>query len=107
MFARQTPAPSPHAGRTWYAAAGSGATIAALLLWMLPRRRRLSGLLLVALAVALIGGSTGCGSSQAGPPTTGNSNPYVGDYYVTVTGTYTSNTGQVLTHATVITYVIN
>ena len=50
----------------WYAA-GSGITVASLLMLVLPRRRRLGGLLLVALAVALVGGATGCGgSSQAG-----------------------------------------
>ena len=43
----------------WYAA-GSGVTIASLLLLTLPRRRRLGGLLLVALSVAMMGGAIGC-----------------------------------------------
>jgi hypothetical protein len=91
----------------WYA--GSGVAVASLLLLTLPRRRRLGGLLLAVLAVALIGGATGCGSSsQAGPPSSGggSSNPDVGTYVITVTGTYTS--GSVTTqHAATITYVIN
>jgi hypothetical protein len=98
-----------HSGQhiPWYAA-GSGVTIASLLLLVLPRKRRLGGLLLVALSFALIGGASGCGSSQAGPPTTVvNTNPYVGTYYVTVVGTYTSPTGQVTTHSQLVTYTIN
>jgi hypothetical protein len=98
------------AGQTWYAA-GSGVTIASLLLLTLPRRRRLGGLLLVALAVALIGGATGCGSSQAGPPTStttsSGSNPYVGSYVVTVSGTYTNSNGEITQQITTVTYNIN
>lgn len=92
----------------WYAA-GSGVTIASLLLLILPRKRRLGGLLLVVLSFALIGGATGCGSSQPGPPTTTvNSNPYVGTYSVTVVGTYTNTTTrQVTTHSQLVTYTIN
>ncbi len=45
---------------------------------------QLGGLLLVCLAVALVGGATGCGSSQSGPPTTTTStNVYAGTYVVT------------------------
>jgi hypothetical protein len=81
MPAGQTP------GRGRWFAAGSGVTVASLLLLTLPRRRRLGGLLMVALAAALVGGASGCGSSgQAGPPTT-SSNPDAGQYYVTVIGT--------------------
>ncbi len=107
MLAQRNPGRTPTAGERWYAT-GSGVTIASLLLLTLPRRRRrLGGLLLVALAVALVGGATGCGgSSQAGPPSGGNSNPYVGDYYVTVVATYTSG-NQVITQSQVVTYIIN
>ena len=91
----------------WYAA-GSGVTLAALLL-VLPRRRRLGGLLLVALAIALIGGATGCGgTSQAGPTSGGGStstNVYAGTYVVNVVGKYTSSSGQVSQHISTITYV--
>jgi subtilase family serine protease len=94
----------------WYAT-GSGVTIASLLLLILPRKRRFGGLLLAALSIALIGGATGCGSSQAGPPTTiVSTNPYVGTYFVTVIGTYTNTnttTGQVTTHSQLVTYTIN
>jgi hypothetical protein len=66
----------------------------------------------VALAVALIGGATGCGSSQSGPPTTttttsSGSNPYVGTYVVTVSGMYTNTNGEITQQITTITYVIN
>jgi hypothetical protein len=70
-------------------------TLACLLLLVLPRRRRLGGLLLVALSVALAVGATGCGGSA--PPAT---NPYAGTYYVTVTGTYTSSNNQVIAQRT-------
>jgi subtilase family serine protease len=92
----------------WYAA-GSGVTLASLLLLVLPRRRRLGGLLLVALAIALIGGTTGCGgSSQAGPSTGSTStNVYAGTYIVTVVGKFTSTSGQVSQHVSTITYAIN
>ncbi|MGA1981607.1 MAG: protease pro-enzyme activation domain-containing protein [Acidobacteriaceae bacterium] len=97
---------APATGERWYAT-GSGVTIASLLLLTLPRRRRrLGGLLLVALAIVLIGGATGCGgSSQSGPPVT-STNPYAGDYYVTVVGTYTSGS-QVITQSQPVTYLIN
>jgi hypothetical protein len=106
MLARRNPEKSPATRGRWYAT-GSGVTIASLLLLTLPhRRRRLGGLLLVALAVALIGGATGCGgSSQSGPPVT-STNPYAGTYYVTVVATYTSGT-VVTTHSTQVTYSIN
>jgi subtilase family serine protease len=91
----------------WYVA-GSGVTIASLLLLVFPRRRRLGGLLLVALAVALVGGATGCGgSSQTTQSTaTTSTNPYAGTYTVTVIGTYTSSNNQVTQHSTVVTYSI-
>jgi subtilase family serine protease len=98
MMARQGRGKMP-----WYVG-GSGVTIASLLLFTLPRRRRLGGLLLVALAVALVGGATGCGSSQASPPAV---NPYAGTYVVTVVGAYTSSTSQVTTHTATITYQVN
>jgi hypothetical protein len=57
-----------HGRRRSWLGAGSGASIAFLVLLSLPRRRRLNGLLLVALCVAIVGGASGCGSSQSGPP---------------------------------------
>ena len=104
-LARNSRSKVPAASEKWYAT-GSGVTIASLLLLTLPRRRRrLGGLLLVALAISLIGGATGCGgSSQASP--TNNTNPYAGTYTVTVVATYTAGT-QVTTHSEVVTYFIN
>jgi hypothetical protein len=94
----------PAARESWYAA-GSGVAIASMLLLTAPRRkRRLGGLLLVALAVALVGGATGCGSSQAGPPAA-NTNPYAGTYIVNVVATYSGSV--VTTHSSEVTYVIN
>jgi len=107
MPAQRIPGATP-----WYAA-GSGVTIASMLLLTLPRRRRrLGGLLLVALAVALTAGATGCGSSQAGPPSTGTtttttSDPAAGVYQVNVVGKYTSSNGEVTTHYTTVTYTVN
>ena len=97
MLARHIPSQMP-----WYA--GSSVTIASLLLLTLPRRRRLGGLLMVALAVALIGAASGCSSNQTGPPPV---NPDIGTYTVTVTGTFTSSTNQVTSHTTTVTYNIN
>ena len=97
----------------WYGA-GSGLTVASLFLLMFPRRRRLGGLLLMVLAIALVSGATGCSSSQTGPPSSGTgttppaTNPFdIGTYTETVVGTYTSSSGQVTTHSTTITYIIN
>ena len=69
MLAQKGSRHAPASNRPW-TAAGSGVTLACLLLLVLPRRRRLGGLLLVALSVALIAGASGCGSSQSAPPTT-------------------------------------
>ncbi len=98
----QRPAMPGHSRMPWYA--GSGVTIASLLLLTLPRRRRLGGLLMVALAVALIGAASGCSSNQAAPPAV---NPDIGTYIVTVTGTFTSTTNQVTSHSTTVTYNVN
>ena len=97
-----------NSGRVPWKLAGSGVTIASLLLLTLPRKRRLGSLLLVALAGALVGGASGCGSSQAAPPTTTtNSNPYAGNYVVTVVATYTASPSQVIQQSSTLTYVIN
>ena len=85
---------APSSNRPW-TAAGSGITLACLLILVLPRRRRLGGLLLLAFSVALIAGVSGCGSSQSSPPTiipvTPTTNPYAGTYSVTVVGSYTGS----------------
>jgi hypothetical protein len=104
-----TPGQQRNSGRTPWYAAGSGVTIASLLMLVLPRRRRLAGLLMVVMAVALADGLSGCGSSQAvvGSSTSGNTNPYAGTYTVTVVGTYTSTSGMSTQHVANLTYLIN
>jgi subtilase family serine protease len=96
--------PGQNAPRTipWYAA-GSGVTVASLLLLVLPRRRRLGGLLLLALSLAIAAGATGCGSNTATATTT--TNPYAGTYVVTVTGTSTIS-GVQTSNSTTVTYSI-
>ncbi len=106
---RDTPAQRNSGNMPWYVGA-SGVTIASLLMLVLPRGRRLGGLLLVVLAIALVGGASGCGSSQTVQSGGGggtSTNPYVGVYTVVVTGTYTSPSNMVTTHSTTITYNIN
>ena len=86
----QTGSGTMYAGKTPWYAAGSGVTVASLLLLTLPRRRRLGGLLVLALSVAIGLGATGCGTNTATASGTGtNTSPYAGQYVVTVTGTAT------------------
>jgi hypothetical protein len=89
-------------GTPWYAA-GSGATVACLLLLVLPRRRRLGGLLVLALSMAIALGAAGCGTNTATATT--SSNPYAGTYVVTVTGTSTVS-GVATSHSTTVTFSI-
>jgi hypothetical protein len=108
-FPGAAPAGTQGGGLPWYAA-GSTAALAGLLLIVLPKRRRLSSLLVALVGVALALGASGCASSQSSPPTTipPSTNPYIGTYTVTVTATYTSQpSGQVTQHGTVVTYTIN
>jgi len=86
--------------------AGPGAALACLLLLVLPHRRRLGGLLLVALSVALALGATGCGGSSQSSPPAANTNPYAGEYQVTITGTF-SGTPSIPPQTTTVIYLIN
>lgn len=76
-------------GIPWYAA--GGATLACLLLFGVPARRRSwrSMLGMVLLLVALAGGAFACGGGSAGGGGGGNGNPgtTAGTYTITVTGT--------------------
>jgi subtilase family serine protease len=97
------PGPSgPGRSGPWYAA-GSGVTVAGLLLIALPRRRRLGGLLVLALSIALALGAAGCGGNKATAPA---ANPYAGTYVITITATGTVS-GAVTSHSTMVTYIIN
>jgi hypothetical protein len=80
-------------GKTpWYAAA-SGATLAGLLLFIMPRRRRWSGLLILVLSAAALtalgcgssSSNTGGGSGGGGGGTTPTSNAQPGTYTFTLT----------------------
>jgi len=103
----QTGSGTMYAGKTPWYAAGSGVTVASLLLLTLPRRRRLGGLLVLALSVAIGLGATGCGTNTATASGTGtNTSPYAGQYVVTVTGTATIS-GVVTSNSTTVTYNIN
>jgi hypothetical protein len=83
-------------GVLWYAA--GGATLACLLLFGIPaRRRRWQTMLgILVLLVALAGGAVACGGSSGGGGS-GNSGTTAGSYTITVTGTLgsTSATGTV------------
>lgn len=93
----------PAGSTPWYAA-GSGATLACLVLIMVPRKRKLGALLAVLLSVTVIG-AVGCGSNTVtstgggggGGTTTQNASP--GTYNITVTATSGN-----LVHSVVLTY---
>lgn len=91
----------------WYAA-GSGVTLASLLLLILPRKRRLGGLFMVLLSVVLVAGASGCGNGQTtpSPSSSTSTNKYIGTYQVTVIATYTGAGLQVPVQSTVISFAI-
>jgi subtilase family serine protease len=79
-------APShPHSGRAPWYAAGSGATLACMLLFTLPRRRRWGALLAVMLSVAAFT-AIGCSNNSS---TTGGTGGGGGGTTPTPAGTYT------------------
>ncbi len=94
----------------WYAA-GSGATLACVLLFTVPRRRRWGALLAVVLSVSALT-AIGCGSSSSSSssssggtttPTTTAATP--GTYNITVTGVATTANGNVV-HSANVTFVV-
>jgi hypothetical protein len=103
MYAGAAPGLMLHGRGTWYAA-GSGMAIASLLLLSLPRRRRLGGLLVVLLTAAIGVGASGC-STNSVSATTAETNPDIGTYVVTVTGTATIS-GVVTSSSTMVTFNI-
>lgn len=97
-------------------AAGSGVTVAALLLITLPKRRRMGALLAAFVSVAALT-SLGCGSSGTatttvngggggGTTTPVTTNTVPNTYYVTVTGIGTSSTGATLVHSARLQFVV-
>jgi hypothetical protein len=93
----------------WYAA-GSGATLAGLCLLMLPRRRRLSALLVALLSISALtavgcGGSSsnsgGSGGGGGGGTTPGMTNSAPGTYTFTITAISGS-----LVHSVQISYTV-
>jgi subtilase family serine protease len=92
-------------GRTPWYAAGSGATLACLVLLVAPRRRRWGALLVVLLSVAAFSAS-GCGSSSSttGGGGGGTTTPPAprGTYNVTITAASSGG----LVHSAVLTYTV-
>ncbi|HWW22396.1 MAG TPA: protease pro-enzyme activation domain-containing protein [Edaphobacter sp.] len=102
---------TPHSGKAPWYVAGSGASLACLLLVAVPRRRRLGALLVVLLSVAAFSAS-GCGgsSSSTTSTSTGGTTPVVtnatpGTYNITVTGVATTATGNIV-HSATVTFVV-
>jgi hypothetical protein len=100
----------PRSGPARWYAAGSGATLACMLLLTLPRRRRWSALLAVMLSVAAFGaigcsnssttGGTGSGSGGTTPTPTP-----AGTYTFTITATANATTGNLVHSASVVVTV--
>jgi hypothetical protein len=85
--------PSKHSGAPWYAA--GGATLACILFFGSPKRRRWPTILgMLALLATLCGGVLSCGGggSVTGGGGGGNSGTTAGIYTITVTGTSGANT---------------
>ena len=105
---------SPHTrSKPWYVA-GSGASLACLILVALPRRRRRFGALLVVLLSVAALSVSGCGgsssSSSSGSSGSGGTTPVVtnaipGTYNITVTGVATTATGNIV-HSTTVTFTV-
>ena len=87
----------------WYGA-GSGVVLAGLLLVVLPRRRRLAGLMVVMLGV-VAPGVWGCASSTPAPAAATTTPTPAGTYNVLISATATIN-GVVTTHSSTVTYVV-
>jgi len=95
----------PSGRAPWYAA-GSGATLACMLLLTLPRRRRWGALLAAVLSIAAFG-AAGCGGSTTAPPasttpTTTTTPAAAGTYGITVMAV----SGSVV-HSSVVTFTVH
>jgi subtilase family serine protease len=87
-----TPFQQPPSGKTPWYAAGTGASLACMLLFTVPRRRRLAGLLVVVLSLAALtalgcGGNTSTtgGGGSTGGGAGGTTNAKSGTYSFTIT----------------------
>lgn len=94
--------PRSQPGTPWYAA-GSGVTLASVVLILVPRRRRLGALLLVALSAALVTGATGCNGGNSTIAAT--TNTQTGTYTVTVTASATAS-GNTTSHSTTVVFTV-
>jgi subtilase family serine protease len=109
--ARPTAVPGQHTrGKAPWYAAGSGATLACVLLFTMPRRRRWAALLAAVLSVAALT-AVGCSSSSTSAPTTGGgggtptapvTEAAAGTYTFTITGVATGG----LVHSTQVTVTV-
>jgi subtilase family serine protease len=94
--------PTQPIGRTWYA--GSGVALGCMLLLMVPKRRRWTGLFMAVLALGAVSMMTGCGDNSSSITGTTNSTP--GTYTIDVTATGTSSTGATVSHTSTVTFVV-
>jgi subtilase family serine protease len=105
----------PTGSSPWYIA-GSGPSLACLILVALPKRRRWGALLVVLLSVAAFsasgcGGSSSSSSSGGSSGGTGGTTPVVtnaapGTYNITVTGVATTSAGTNIVHSATVTFVV-
>lgn len=100
----------PHGGSPWYVA-GSGVTLAGLLLVAVPRRRRWGASLLAVVLSAAVVAASGCGGSSSSPSGSGSGSggttkpAATGTYNITITATGSSgSTSRV--HSVVLTYKV-
>ena len=97
----------PGAQRTgWFM--GSGATLAFVVLLLVPRRRRMGALLGLVVSLAALGGTLGlegCGSGSSNNVTAAQVNTTPGTYTILVTATGTS-AGTTVSHNATLTFVV-
>jgi subtilase family serine protease len=81
-----------HHGADWRTA-GGGVVLACMFVWLLPRRRRVGGMLLSLLAVGALLTGAGCSSTvSSSPPVQTSKNAAAGSYNVVVSGTSAAGT---------------
>ena len=101
------PVATVHSDSKPWTAAGGGIAFAGLLMLLLPKRRRMAGLVALVVSMAAVG-ALGCGTGGASPSTTS-----VTTSTATTPGTYTINvvatgvvSGVSVTHNAVVTFVV-